>query len=365
MSDGSFTGYYNDFELGSVGEGYPNGTVYECSFSGKFTNMHKTGDYEYSMNLKFMDVDGTNGEIKIIDGMRHIQSYPVGFDSADVFMLYQPGRRTDDLPEAFILWVHMPLSKAEMPSTLPFFGLYNVSGEKGFCSSPMPVPVAQPQVSDSRIDETPSASSDMFSRMSRDERKNLHTFFSNFSESYFNAFDINEYDENALVSFAISWNWINYRNRYSESYEVYTSDGWLAGNYWVISETYIDQALTRYFGVAVKHRDSFTPDIIENSYQSNDYYRDGYYYRFDAHAMGEPNRWSQVTAFIDNGDGTFTAYCDVYSGYNGADANIYYDKSDWNMRASDYRYLYSCVAVVTPYNYGGRATYHLISLKHQ
>ena len=35
-SDGSFTGYYHDTDMGDCGMGYPNGTRYECDFSGTF-----------------------------------------------------------------------------------------------------------------------------------------------------------------------------------------------------------------------------------------------------------------------------------------------------------------------------------------
>ena len=33
--DGSFTGDFHDSEMGDMGEEYPNGTIYCCSFSGR------------------------------------------------------------------------------------------------------------------------------------------------------------------------------------------------------------------------------------------------------------------------------------------------------------------------------------------
>ena len=35
-ADGTFSGEYHDSNMGETGDGYPNGTMYECTFSGKF-----------------------------------------------------------------------------------------------------------------------------------------------------------------------------------------------------------------------------------------------------------------------------------------------------------------------------------------
>jgi len=37
QADGSFTGEYHDSEMGETGEGYPDGTIYVCRFSGQMS----------------------------------------------------------------------------------------------------------------------------------------------------------------------------------------------------------------------------------------------------------------------------------------------------------------------------------------
>lgn len=46
-SDGSFSGVHSDSDMGSTGEGYPNGTYYYCDFEGTFTVPVKINDYTY------------------------------------------------------------------------------------------------------------------------------------------------------------------------------------------------------------------------------------------------------------------------------------------------------------------------------
>ena len=55
---GSFEGSYYDADMGDRGENYPNGTVYLCNFSGKFTDITQVNDYTYSMTLE-------NGELYV------------------------------------------------------------------------------------------------------------------------------------------------------------------------------------------------------------------------------------------------------------------------------------------------------------
>ena len=40
QSDGSFSGYYHDSDMGATGDAYPNGTLYESSFSGSFSEIN-------------------------------------------------------------------------------------------------------------------------------------------------------------------------------------------------------------------------------------------------------------------------------------------------------------------------------------
>jgi len=133
-SDGSFYGYFSDSDMGDTGDNYPNGTKYECAFSGKFTDIKQVSEFEYSMKLESLDTEGELDSERIENGVRILTTDPYGMDSADEFMLYLPGRATADLPAEYLDWVSMPnvWIDGEIPEALPFYGLYNVGGMEGF-----------------------------------------------------------------------------------------------------------------------------------------------------------------------------------------------------------------------------------------
>ena len=132
--DGSFSGYHRDTDMGDKGPDYPNGTFYSCSFSGRFSSLTKTGDYEYSMKCETLTQEGTPEEERIgEDGIRYITSSPYGFDDADMFSLYLPGKKTSELPEAFLSWAGMPrATDFSDVDVIDFWGLYNTASELGF-----------------------------------------------------------------------------------------------------------------------------------------------------------------------------------------------------------------------------------------
>lgn len=128
-ADGSFYGSYHDSDMGSTGEGYPNGTQYICNFSGKFAAPQKINEYTYSMMLESLEQERPSGEEYFEDGIRYIASSPYGLDDAEKFMIYIPGTPIADLPEEFISWAFLGEPEGE---TLEFYGIYNVGGEEGF-----------------------------------------------------------------------------------------------------------------------------------------------------------------------------------------------------------------------------------------
>ena len=135
--DGTFTGEYSDWDMGDTGDGYPNGTNYLCFFSGRFSALEKISEFEYSMRCEELTQEGTPGEEKIVEGdARYITSVPYGFDDAEDFSLYLPGREISDLPESFLWWTHVYFDDedTEKTGTLDFYGLYNIRGEQGFSS---------------------------------------------------------------------------------------------------------------------------------------------------------------------------------------------------------------------------------------
>ena len=135
FADGTFIGYFHDSNMGESGPGYPDGTLYECRFSGKFSPLERVGEYEYTMRCETLKTEGTQGEEIIEDDLKIITYEPYGFLNADVFYIYAPGKEKSELPEEFVDWMMFRwLFEEEISGTLDFYGLYNVGGESGFSS---------------------------------------------------------------------------------------------------------------------------------------------------------------------------------------------------------------------------------------
>ena len=121
--DGTFTGQYHDSEGIS--------TVFICKFEGKFTIPQKINEYMYSMNLEYLNIEGTPGDKYYENGIHYIYSEPYGFDDANEFYIYLPGCPLKETSEEFISWSFI---NAEIRETIPIgiYGIYNVSGKEGF-----------------------------------------------------------------------------------------------------------------------------------------------------------------------------------------------------------------------------------------
>ena len=130
-ADGSFSGSYHDSDMGTTGDGYPNGTVYLCDFTGKFASAQKVNDYTYKTTLEKLETKEKDGKEELADGMKFIYSTPYGLADAQDVYIYVKGAPTDQLPQEYQDWVMFPLDGAK---TLPFYGLYNEKEQLGFYS---------------------------------------------------------------------------------------------------------------------------------------------------------------------------------------------------------------------------------------
>lgn len=131
--DGTFEGNYHDSDMGDSGEGYPNGTVYYCDFSGKFTSPKKVDDTTYVFNIDSIEYESGAGE-EIIEGVKYIYVTAYGLDEAEDIYMYLPGSKIADLPEGFRSWVGYYYLEAVQETFLKFYGLYNENAETGFSS---------------------------------------------------------------------------------------------------------------------------------------------------------------------------------------------------------------------------------------
>lgn len=132
--DGSFSGVFYDGDLGITGEGYPNGTMYLCDFSGQFTEPVKVNDYTYSMQISELNYEEKAGKEEIRDGVMYCYSTAYGLDDAEDILIYLPGAPLAYLPEEFRSWVgYYDLSYTE-DTELPFYALNNETQQFGFTS---------------------------------------------------------------------------------------------------------------------------------------------------------------------------------------------------------------------------------------
>ena len=97
-ADGSFSGEYWDMDMGSTGDGYPNGTQYGNTFTGTFTDLKKVNDYTWSMKLDKINYTYEIGKEEILDQMLYSYTEAYGLDGADEIQIYLPGAPVDQLP---------------------------------------------------------------------------------------------------------------------------------------------------------------------------------------------------------------------------------------------------------------------------
>lgn len=129
-SDGSFTGNYSDSEMGEIGDDYPNGSVYVCSFSGTFENIQKVDDNVYTMTISDVSNE-TRGEEWYEDGVRYVPSDPYGLEEGESYIFYTPDTSTDGLSEEFLSWWPGRYEETT-PETLSYYGILNEEMGYGF-----------------------------------------------------------------------------------------------------------------------------------------------------------------------------------------------------------------------------------------
>lgn len=132
--DGSFEGSYYDSDMGVTGDGYPNGTLYICDFTGRFSEPEPT-DKDYIYKMKLLELVLTDedkiGTQEIIDDTLYVYTDPYGFEDADEFLLYAPGADLSEMTEECLSWTFM---SQDIFKQVPvsYYVLYNVGGEEAF-----------------------------------------------------------------------------------------------------------------------------------------------------------------------------------------------------------------------------------------
>lgn len=132
--DGSFSGEYHDSDMGDRCDDYPNGTRYQCTFSGSFSQPVKINDYTYSMQILSISYVNEPDTSEIKDDTLYHYTTPYGLDETDSLLVYLPGAPLAELPEGYRSWVGYYYLENTTDTTLPYYGLYNEAEAEGFSS---------------------------------------------------------------------------------------------------------------------------------------------------------------------------------------------------------------------------------------
>ncbi len=133
--DGTFSGSFYDSDMGSTGEGYQYGTIYESNYTGRFTDLRKIDEDTYVCGIADLALDKPEGEEEIRDEVRYISSAPYGISGGENFVIFMPTTLTKEMPESALSWYTMPRALGnDVPEGLGCYGIYNVEQMNGFYS---------------------------------------------------------------------------------------------------------------------------------------------------------------------------------------------------------------------------------------
>lgn len=131
-ANGAFAGNFHDSEMGETGEGYPNGTVYGCTFHGQLSDPEKVDETTWKVKIK-VEMDEGQVPEAIEDQIRYVTAPPYGLEKAETVMIYETGTPIEKLPEGFMSWSHMQEVDPDA-KTLPYYGIWNEADDAGFVS---------------------------------------------------------------------------------------------------------------------------------------------------------------------------------------------------------------------------------------
>ena len=133
---GAFNGNFHDSEMGEIGDTYPDGTVYGCTFHGQFTEPEKVDETTWKVKVT-VEMDEGQVPEAIEDGVRYVTSGPYGLEKAQTVLIYTPGTPLDKLPEGFMMWSHLQETNPDSKE-LPYYAIWNETDDAGFVSIDYP-----------------------------------------------------------------------------------------------------------------------------------------------------------------------------------------------------------------------------------
>ena len=147
--DGTFSGEYYDSDMGDTGDGYENGTYYECKFTGRFNEkILSGGPLIYKLIIDEMNYEHKPGTEETIDGTRYIYTEPYGLEGIvgdeDSLCFTDAGVVTQIFNEDELQWLSsvgfgVPVGQdwdyiRDVPEELPFAALLNMKEDQAFYS---------------------------------------------------------------------------------------------------------------------------------------------------------------------------------------------------------------------------------------
>ena len=105
--DGTFTGEYHDSDMGESGETFPEGTVYSCTFHGRFVPADQADGFPRRILVDSLEPDENQPDGIVRDGIRFVLSVPYGLSAGDEMLVYQPGTAVSAIPEELRFWTHL------------------------------------------------------------------------------------------------------------------------------------------------------------------------------------------------------------------------------------------------------------------
>ena len=131
--NGVFSGNFHDSEMGETGDNYPDGTLYGCSFHGRFSDPEPVDEYTWTAKVSVEQDEGQVPEA-IEDGIRYVTATPYGLEKAQAVTIFLPGTPVDHLPEGFMFWSHLQEIDPEAKS-IPYYAIWNEADEAGFITA--------------------------------------------------------------------------------------------------------------------------------------------------------------------------------------------------------------------------------------
>ncbi len=165
LENGAFTGSFHDSEMGETGEGYPDGTIYGCSFHGQLSDPEPVDGFSWKFRILTEPDEGQVPQA-IEDGIRYVTAAPYGLEKAQAVILFLPGTPVDRLPKGFIPWSHLQEIDPEA-KTIPYYAIWNEQDEAGFITNPYPEAAGLPAYRYTGTDPIEGAIADMLASGSR------------------------------------------------------------------------------------------------------------------------------------------------------------------------------------------------------